>query len=431
MRAQRASKNSKQTNHMPIDNEILVITTHYPYGTIEENWIAHELDEFPQHFGKVHLLPVKELEGCRPLPDGVELWPPLAVRNRLKFFAWQALIPQTWRYFLCAVKECFNLSKITMPRMIICFKFSCYRVAFERNTRLRRFLASRKPKVVYAYWGHIPALAIPMSRHNRAGTCVRFHRVDLVADGPEQGFFPWRQELKEVSDLNAFVSLAGRTFYSERMHGETSGRSEVFRLGTRDFGVSRIPQKLRETSPITMVSASWISPIKRVELIAGLATELARRGKAVIWNHFGGGQLAEVDCAIEAARKAGVTVVLHGLVPVEKLQLFYRECDVTFFANLSKHEGVPVSIMEALNADIPVVATTVGGTAEVVIEGRSGLLVEPNVEKGLAVLATRILGELEPGGLLANARPREVWEELCDGRSNAKALATELVSLAR
>jgi colanic acid/amylovoran biosynthesis glycosyltransferase len=413
------------------DNEILVLTTHYPYGTVEENWIACELDELPQHFGKVHVLPVKELEGCRTLPEGIELWSPLAGCNRLKFFAFQALKPQTWRYFLSALRECIHVSKITVPRANVCFKFSCYRAAFEQNTRLKSFLASRSPKVVYSYWGHIPALAIPMSRKSGAGTCVRFHRVDLMADGPEQGFFPWRQDLRQASDLSVFVSLAGQTFYSERMQGHPLGNTGVFRLGTRDFGEPQIPQKRSETSPITMISASWIVPIKRVELIAGLATELTRRGKTIMWHHFGGRTTVEVDRAIEVARQAGVTVVQHGLVPVEQIQSFYREHDVTFFVNLSDHEGVPVSIMEALNAGIPVVATAVGGTSEVVIEGRSGLLVEPGVDKGLAALATRILNELQIGGLLSTAQPREVWEEFCDGHGNAKVLATSLVSLAR
>ncbi len=412
------------------DSEILVVTTHYPYGTIEENWIGHELDEFARRFSKVHLLPVKELKERRSLPEGVELWAPLATINRLRFFTWHALMPRTWRYFFDALKECSDLSRITIPRAIVCLKFSCYRVAFERSARLKRFLLSKKQKVVYAYWGHIPALAIPMSHRRGAGTCVRFHRTDLIADGPEQGFFPWRRELREVAELNAFVSEQGLAFYSEPSRGVCSGRCEVLRLGARDFGPPRRRQQARAPLPITMVSASWISPIKRVDLIAGLAAQLARH-TSVTWHHFGGKRAADVDGAIKAAREAGADVVLHGLVPVERLQQFYRDNDVTFFVNLSEHEGIPVSIMEALNADIPVVATAVGGTPEVVIEGRSGMLVDLRIDGGLAALAARILAALQPGGLLMVASPREVWEGLCDGHRNAGVLTRELIALAR
>ena len=416
---------------MQSETEILIITTHYPYGKIEENWITHELEEFRHHFSKIHLLPVKELEGLRLLPKDVELWEPLATRNRLKFFVWHALMPSTWWYFVDALRECYSQSKITVPRAIICFKFSCYRVAFERNTRLKRFLASAKPKVLYAYWGHIPALAIPMAQNQGAGTCVRFHAVDIYVHRPETGgFYPWRQELREKAGLNAFISEHALAYYCNLSNGRHLGRTSVFRLGTKDFGPPRPRQELTESSPIIMASASWITPIKRVELIAGLATELARR-KHVTWHHFGGRNTEEVDYAIEVARKAGVEVVIHGMVAVENLQQFYRECDVTFFANLSRDEGIPVSIMEALNADIPVVATAVGGTVEVVIDGRSGMLVEPNIDQGLGALAARVLTELQPGGLLAAAQPREVWEELYNGHRNASALSLQLVALAR
>lgn len=413
------------------DTEILVITTHYPYGTIEENWIAHELDEFPHHFGKVHVLPVKELDGCRRLPEGIELWPPLAVRNRPKFFAWQALMPQTWRYFLHALKECLELSRVTVPRAIVCFKFSCYRVAFERNVRLNRFLASRSPKVVYAYWGHIPALAIPMASRHGAGTCVRYHAGDLYVHRPEVGgFFPWREELKQSAALNALISNDAAAYFLNSVVGQHTGQVRVFRLGSRNYGSPRQRVLPRATSPITIVSASWIYPNKRVELIAELAGEIGRR-RPVAWHHFGSGSSNALDESIKKARSLGAQVTLHGQVPVERLQEFYRNTDVTFFVNLSRSEGIPVSIMEALNADIPVVATAVGGSPEVVIEGRSGLLVEPDVDKDVATLATRILSELEPGGLLSAARPRAVWDELCDGHRNAKTLAIELVSLAR
>ena len=65
--------------------EILVVTTHYPYGTIQETWIAPELEELSRIFSKVHILPVKELEGQRELPKDTDLWAPLAGRNRILF----------------------------------------------------------------------------------------------------------------------------------------------------------------------------------------------------------------------------------------------------------------------------------------------------------------------------------------------------------
>ncbi len=45
------------------------------------------------------------------------------------------------------------------------------------------------------------------------------------------------------------------------------------------------------------------------------------------------------------------------------------------FALASHHEGIPVAVMEALAAGVPVVATRVGGLAEAIDDGTTGRLV--------------------------------------------------------
>ena len=54
--------------------------------------------------------------------------------------------------------------------------------------------------------------------------------------------------------------------------------------------------------------------------------------------------------------------------PISNNKVFelYRTTPIDLFINVSKSEGIPVSIMEALSVSIPVLATNCGGIEEIV-----------------------------------------------------------------
>jgi len=66
-------------------------------------------------------------------------------------------------------------------------------------------------------------------------------------------------------------------------------------------------------------------------------------------------------------------------------------CDV--FCLPSEIEGLPLVILEAMAQGRPVVATAVGGTPELVVDGETGLLVPPRNIYALRTALARILGD--------------------------------------
>ncbi len=71
------------------------------------------------------------------------------------------------------------------------------------------------------------------------------------------------------------------------------------------------------------------------------------------------------------------------------------------FALSSLYEGVPCAVVEAMRCGVPVVATAVNGVHEVVVPGRSGLLVPPRDPRSLARAVNALLDDPADAARLA------------------------------
>jgi glycosyltransferase involved in cell wall biosynthesis len=81
-------------------------------------------------------------------------------------------------------------------------------------------------------------------------------------------------------------------------------------------------------------------------------------------------------------------------------------------AVLSSHtEGLPVAVLEAQAAGVPVVATAVGGTPEVILDGQTGWLVPPADPPALAERILQVLAEEERRRAVGAAGRQRVREE--------------------
>ncbi len=122
------------------------------------------------------------------------------------------------------------------------------------------------------------------------------------------------------------------------------------------------------------------------------------------------------------------TVILPGNVAPEEVPLYLQASD--FLVLPSYSEGLPQAVIEAMNCGLPVVATRVGGVPEAVLDGRTGLLVEPRSVEHLRNAMERMIEDEAfrvAAGREGLARAREVF----DSERNAGRFAETLWSLAK
>jgi glycosyltransferase involved in cell wall biosynthesis len=119
-----------------------------------------------------------------------------------------------------------------------------------------------------------------------------------------------------------------------------------------------------------------------------------------------------VDALIagEGPDRAGLEAEIHGLGIGERVQLLGERRDVPellagadMFVLSSASEGMPVSVLEAMAAGLPVVGSSVGGVPELVVDGETGLLVEPGNVGELAAAIDRLLADPGLRGKLGEA----------------------------
>ena len=135
-----------------------------------------------------------------------------------------------------------------------------------------------------------------------------------------------------------------------------------------------------------------------------------------------------VATALEAARLAGVPIVIAGTGPLSD-SLAARFPEVSFVGLLGQEElrhllgtatavvvpsqwfeNASMSVLEAMAAGVPVVASRIGGIPEQVIDGREGLLVPPGDVDALAAAMARLWTEPELATAMG-ARARQTVRE--------------------
>ena len=243
------------------------------------------------------------------------------------------------------------------------------RVVFTEHGRLNDAPPSRKRRLVNTVLSRVPHRIYAVSAN------LRGH---LVAEG-----FPAD---RTGVILNGIDPLGAPT-------------SEAEQAARRSLGVA--------ADAFVVGAVGRLDPVKGLPVLIRAFDALAPRMPGAVLVLVGDGperaaleQQASACGAADRIRFAGHRADVRQLLPA---------FDV--LVNSSIYEGVSLTILEAMAAERPIVATAVGGTPEVVVDGTTGLLIPPDSPAALERALSEVAGRPGQAREMGRAARRRVLEQ--------------------
>jgi colanic acid/amylovoran biosynthesis glycosyltransferase len=372
--------------------KLLIVTSYYPYGH-GESFVKAELELISAYFEAVEIVPCFHLkEAHQPkLGQSVNLayadsrWGLLRSCKVAASLA-VALFRYEWagdaQRILGGDHKYVNAVELVR---------ALYRARlFEKFLEQQINQDGKEVSLVYFYW-MIPEIlgAAEFRKHAKLPFKIvcRAHRGDLYEDLRPGGYAGLRDGIVSGVDEIYCISDHGKSYLANRypMHAK---KIHTARLGVNDPGYLN-PQP--RDGQLSIVSCSFVIAEKRVHLIADAIAFLLQKAPAlkIKWTHIGDGALFDqLRDYVKATLGARAEVVFTGYLAQPQVMNLYREREFDVFINVSDSEGLPVSLMEASSTGIPIVATDVGGSGEIV-NARNGVLLPANPD--VAVIASALV----------------------------------------
>lgn len=390
---------------------LYVFTAQFPYGG-QESFLETEVIYLSQRFDKVIFIPLGG-QGTtqREIPKNCFVDTSLYTSRYKKLIKSFKGIPHVFPayaslFFTDRVYCNFKKARTWLFSIIMC--------SYYRQSRVVRDMLKNihEQDVIYSYWG-ADYNSILLFFAGKAKLVSRFHgHWDLWLSMDEEGYIPNRKKLMRTLNAAVTISNKGENFLRNRY---PLAPLKTFHLGSTDCGLCR----KSNDNKLRILSCSSVYPLKRVSLIFEALSSI--KDLDIEWTHIGDGPSFDGLKETVKNRKVALKSMLKGSLKHTEVLEFYKENPVDIFINLSTNEGIPVSIMEAISFNVPIIATNVGGTSEIVTE-KTGILLNPNptIEE-----ISKAIHDIIKMGL----QPRDFWDKEFNAKKNYSAFADYLYNL--
>jgi glycosyltransferase involved in cell wall biosynthesis len=183
------------------------------------------------------------------------------------------------------------------------------------------------------------------------------------------------------------------------------GSPEQYRVIINGVDVEQYARP-RSAEPGRIVTVGRLAPQKRPDVAVRAMAELARTHPEASLDVVAHGPLLGETEALVAELGLGNRVRLLGKRDDVPELLARAQC----FLLTSDYEGCPYTVLEAMAAGLPVVATAVGGLPELIAHGETGLLAEPGNPASVSAALASVLADGVRARELGEAGRRRVSE---------------------
>lgn len=287
---------------------------------------------------------------------------------------------------------------------------SLYRFGtFLQALRLARYMRRNRFQVVHTYGLYTNLFAIPAAK--LAGVPV------VVASIRDRGDIltrPQRWLQRQVCRLADRVVTNAEEIRAVLIgHGYRAGKIAVVRNGVaparfRPADVSTVRREfcIPGDAPVVLL-LSRLNPMKGVEYFIDAASLTARDWPAVRFLIVGDSLQASYTAQLQA-RAASLGIADRVLFAGFRTDVPELLAGASLSVLPSLSEGISNTVLESMAAGVPVVATRVGGTPEIIEDGVSGLLVPPRDAPALAAAMQRLLSNPVLSSSLRDAARRRI-----------------------
>ena len=395
-------------------HNLVLITSEFPYFA-GEPFLLNELPYLSESFKEIYIFSIngsKLEKTTRDIPQNARCFPLGNTISKSKYI----------KYTLAGLKTPHGDLRINEknPKRIVASLYTRGRAA-EIANQIIHIIKDNKLQVdeatVYSFWFAYQAVSAWMitdklrSEGIKTKCVSRAHGYDLYWERATGGFQPFQDV--SLRNLNyCFPCSEFGTTYLLKKYPWAKNKIKTERLGTKDYGLNRY------SGEKTFVTCCNLEPLKRMSLFAEAFCEIAETNKNVKWICIGSG---EEEASIRTiAENADVIsqVELTGRLSNKEVLGIYKKEGILYFCNVSTSEGLPVSIMEAMSFGIPIIATDVGGTSELVSED-NGMLISSQLDReSLVIILQTALKTNSDRYYRSRRESRKKWEQLVSADVN-------------